>query len=62
MERFADADDDDDDVVEEEVVVLAVEEMGVVLGAEVADGDVVELLALVVVMLLMLSVWVCVCP
>lgn len=48
--------------VEEEVVMVGEEvEMGVVFGAEVADGDVVELLALVV-MLLMLSVCgVCVC-
>ena len=62
MERFADAavEEDVEDEVEEEVVTVGEEvEMGVVLGAEVADGDVVELLALVV-MLLILSVSVCV--
>ena len=55
LERLADADVDDEEVVDEEVVEVE-EEMGVVFGADVADGDVVELLALVVVMLLMLSV------
>lgn len=58
MERFADAavEEDVEEEVEEEVVMVGEEvEMGVVFGAEVADGDVVELLALVV-MLLMLSV------
>ena len=52
--------EDVEEEVEEEVVTVGEEvEMGVVLGAEVADGDVVELLALVV-MLLILSVSVCV--
>ena len=62
MERFADAavEEDVEDEVEEEVVTVGEEvEMGTVLGAEAADGDVVELLALVV-MLLILSVSVCV--
>ena len=62
MERFADAavEEDVEEEVEEEVVTVGEEvEMGAVLGAEVADGDVVELLALVV-MLLILSVSVCV--
>lgn len=58
MERFADAavEEEVDEEVEEEVVTVGEEvEMGVVFGAaEVADGDVEELLALVV-MLLMLS-------
>ncbi len=47
--------EDVEEEVEEEVVTVGeVVEMGVVFGAEVADGDVEELLALVV-MLLMLS-------
>jgi hypothetical protein len=57
LERFADVavEEDVEEEVEEEVVTVGEEvEMGVVFGAEVADGDVEELLALVV-MLLMLS-------
>ena len=50
--------EDVEEEVEEEVVTVGeVVEMGVVFGADVADGDVVELLALVVVMLLMLSIY-----
>ena len=51
-----DEEEEEEEEEELEEVLLVVEaEMGMVFGAEVEDGDVVELLALVVDMLLMLS-------
>ena len=56
MDRFA------DDVVDDDDEVVVVVEMGVVLGAEFAEGEVDDLLCVVVDMLLSLSaVSVCVC-